>query len=82
MNRVTILLESVPTNDRCKEIAAKLSTEHFGTDNAVWSIAYRLPDNMPLYLADQFKAEIRERKYRKPVFLLIYGSAPEEDGKA
>lgn len=81
MNRVTILLESVPNNNRCKEIADKLVAEHFGSVKSIWTISYRLPDDLPLYLVDQFEAEIRERRYEKPVFLLVYGSAPVEDGR-
>lgn len=80
MNRVTILLESVPTADRCKEIAVQLCAEHFGLSTPHWSVVHRLPEDLPIHLADQFKAEIRERRYSKPVFLLVYGSAPVEDG--
>lgn len=80
MNRVTILLESVPTSARCNQIAMQLATEHFGSEKSIWSVVFRLPEDMPRHTADQFEAEIRERRYRKPVFLLVYGSAPVEDG--
>lgn len=79
MNRVTILLESVPSAARCKEIAENLAAEHFGQADHKWTIAYRLPPDVPIHLADQFEAEIRERRWAKPVYLLIYGSAPVED---
>lgn len=81
MNRVTILLESVPSVARCEEIAKTKAAEHFGQDDFKWTIVYRLPNDVPTYLTDQFEAEIRERHWVKPVYLLIYGSAPVEDSK-
>jgi hypothetical protein len=79
MNRVTILLESVPSQTRCEEIARMKAAEHFGQQNPRWTVVYRLPEDTPMHLADQFLAEIRERRWVKPVFLLIYGSTPVED---
>lgn len=79
VNRVTILLESVPSVTRCQEIAKLKAAEHFGCEDCKWTIVYRLPNDVPIHLADQFEAEIRERGWSKPVFLLIYGSAPVED---
>lgn len=79
MNRVTILLESVPTAARCEEIAKIKAEEHFGQGDFKWTIVYSLPADVPIHLADQFEAEIRERRWAKPVYLLIYGSAPVED---
>lgn len=81
MNRVTILLESVPTSTRCEEIARMKAEEHFGQSEFKWTIAFRLPADVPIHLADQFEAEIRERRWVKPVYLLIYGSAPVEDSE-
>jgi len=81
MNRVTILLESVPATVRCEEIAKQVAEEHFKTADYKWTIVYRLPNDVPTHLADQFEAEIRERRWLKPVYLLIYGSAPVEDSE-
>jgi hypothetical protein len=79
MNRATILLEQAPTESRCEEIAMYICAEHFGNDKPRWTIVYRLPDDTPIHLRDQFEAEIRERKFKKPVFLLVYG--PTETSK-
>lgn len=81
MNRVTILLENAPTQERCEEIALKVCVERFESDSPRWTIVYRLPDDTPIHLRDQFEAEIRERKWQKPAFLLVYGPAPVKDSK-
>lgn len=80
-DRATILLETVPTRDRCEEIAMYVCTEHFGHDKPAWKIVYRLPDDTPIHLRDQFEAEIRERRFKQPVFLLVYGPTPEDGEK-
>jgi hypothetical protein len=81
MNRATILLEKVPTQQRCEEIAMFICAEHFGTDSPKWTVVHRLPEDTPLHLVDQFQAEIRERKLKQPVFLLVYGPTPAKDGE-
>lgn len=81
MNRATILLEKVPTKERCAEIALLICAEHFGSDSPTWTIMHRLPADTPLHLVDQFQAEIRERKFKNPVFLVVYGPAPAQDGE-
>ncbi len=80
MNRATILLEQTPSHLRCEEIAMYICAEHFGADNPRWTIVYRLPEDTPAHLRDQFEAEIRERKFKKPVFLLVYGPNQPAEG--
>jgi hypothetical protein len=80
MNRATILLEKPLTKQRCEEIALLICAEHFGQDNPRWTVVYRIPEDTPLYLRDQFEAEIREKKYKTPVFLVVYGPTPAKDG--
>ena len=73
MNRITILLNTVPNTARCAEIADILSVEHFGTDAQDWNLTTTVPEDTPLHLKDQFVAEIRGRQIENPHYLVILG---------
>lgn len=81
MNRATVLLKNVPTEQRCEEIARKISLERFGQDYLPWTVMYRIPEDMPVYLRDQFEAEIRESKLTRPAFIVVYGPTSAADGE-
>lgn len=73
MNRITILLETKPTYERCEVIAHMMSAEHFGRDAESWEITNELPLDTPLHLRDQFEAEIKGRKLSEVLFLVVTG---------